>query len=398
MIFCQSCKASNSTDREFCEKCNTRLMITTTPRFNGGEGVIGHTMEEHLLERISNLEYMVMRMQDRFERLLDVMHRQATSHYYDHMLLDALSEVLAENKVITKEHLEQIWQQRIKDQMKQSDTRTKYESRRKKILSLVKTETPQKFFQLIDDAFHLLTQNESRRGVRILEKASLLAPNNVELNFFLGEHFYYQEKFILAGDYLKKVLIQDPEHYAAHLMLGIICAEDGELELAKESLAKALTLKKDSFVAHLGLGQLFASEGRSSEALNHLKSALMLNPAPELYFMVGQVYFLRGEFEIALKHLQKAVDGDPRFDAALYQLGVIYLRRKHVDKAREYFRAAYEINPLARYRSALRARAGRELPVLPAFSQAQVVRRRLLTSGDTRLVNLLRNALMKQAD
>src|SRR5262249_31788229 len=101
------------------------------------------------------------------------------------------------------------------------------------------------------------------------------------------------------------------------------------------------------------------------------------------------------ESEPALKHLRKAVGLDPQFDAALYHLGVIYLKRNLVDKAREHFRAAYEINPLARYRSALRARSGAQLPAMPLFGRANIPKRRVLTNGDARLARLLRSALTK---
>src|SRR5262249_52072892 len=119
-------------------------------------------------------------------------------------------------------------------------------------------------------------------------------------------------------------------------------------------------------------------------------------PTPEMYYVVGHAYLAQGQPETALKHLRKAVELDPKFDAALYHLGVIYLKRNLVDKAREHFRAAYEINPIARYRSALRARAGAKLPAMSFFGHARVARRRVLTNGDIRLAKLLRNALMKQ--
>ncbi|MBL8150658.1 MAG: hypothetical protein JNN15_12095, partial [Blastocatellia bacterium] len=76
MILCQNCKTPNNASRQNCSRCGTRLMMITVRGMNQDSG-LGNTLEEHLLERISMLEYLLSRMQERFERLLDLMHRHA---------------------------------------------------------------------------------------------------------------------------------------------------------------------------------------------------------------------------------------------------------------------------------------------------------------------------------
>jgi tetratricopeptide (TPR) repeat protein len=396
MIFCQSCKTSNHIGQENCSRCTTRLMITVTPRNFISEGSIGNGLEEHLLERISNLEYALARSQERFDRVVDLMHRQATSNFSNHAMLDALITLLGDDELLNKDRLEAAWQARLAEQVEQSHARELIEARQKKIISAARCESTEIFTRLVTEGMDLVAEGEARRGVRLLEKASLLDPENIDLNFFLGEYFYHQEKPTLAEHYLKLAIQRDPKHYRAMLMLGIVCGDEGEIETAKRYLEAALSMKKDSFAAHYGLGRILASEGRLDEAMPHFKRALLLKPTPEMYYVVGHAYLARGESESALKHLRKAVELDPKFDAALYHLGVIYLKRNLVNKAREHFRAAYEINPIARYRSALKARAGAKLPSMPVFGHARVASRRILTNGDIRLANLLRNALMKQ--
>jgi hypothetical protein len=86
---------------------------------------------------------------------------------------------------------------------------------------------------------------------------------------------------------------------------------------------------------------------------------------------------------------------DPRFDAALYHLGLIYLREENLVLAQEHFRAAYEINPHeSRYRVALRARKPGRLAPLPVFGRAAVSSRKVVTSGDVRFAELLRSDLL----
>jgi tetratricopeptide (TPR) repeat protein len=86
---------------------------------------------------------------------------------------------------------------------------------------------------------------------------------------------------------------------------------------------------------------------------------------------------------------------DPRFDAALYHLGLIYLKQDKLSLAQEHFRAAYEINPReARYRVALRTRKPGRLAPLPVFGRANLSKRKLVTSGDVRFADLLRSDLL----
>jgi tetratricopeptide (TPR) repeat protein len=182
-------------------------------------------------------------------------------------------------------------------------------------------------------------------------------------------------------------------------MLGVICGDDGDLDSAKWHLSRALKIKKNSFTAHYGLGRILVSEGKLREAIMHLKRALRLKPTPEMYYIVGRAYLEEGRTEIAVRHLRRCVEMDPKFDAALYHLGLIYLRQDDLTLAQEHFRAAYEINPReARYRTALRARKAGQLAPLPVFGRTAVANRKVVTSGDERLVELLRNDLLESPD
>ena len=179
-------------------------------------------------------------------------------------------------------------------------------------------------------------------------------------------------------------------------MLGVICGDEGDLEHAKHYLSRALRIKKRSFTAHYGLGRILVSEGRLHEAIAHLKRALSLKPTPEMYYLVGRTYLEEGRAAIALRHLRRCIELDPNFDAALYHLGLIYLGEGKLSLAHEHFRAAYDINPReSRYRVALRTRKPGRLAPLPVFGRAAVTSRKVVTSGDVRLAQLLKSDLLE---
>ena len=94
MILCQQCTHENPYNSESCVACGAKLLVITSTRtaaaYGGIDSLLRPTLEEHLLERISNLESQLERAQDRLDLVLDLVHRQATSGLYDHAMLDAL--------------------------------------------------------------------------------------------------------------------------------------------------------------------------------------------------------------------------------------------------------------------------------------------------------------------
>jgi tetratricopeptide (TPR) repeat protein len=143
---------------------------------------------------------------------------------------------------------------------------------------------------------------------------------------------------------------------------------------------------------------LHAVEGHYEQALVHFKRALTLSPSAEMHYLVGRTYLLQERSDVAERHLRKAVDLDPSFDAALYHLGLIYLDKDDVRRAHECFRAASEVNPEERrYKAALAAKTPKGLGALPVFGVGRITRKHSITSGDARFTALLMQNLANDA-
>jgi tetratricopeptide (TPR) repeat protein len=399
MIFCQQCTSANSYNRETCSSCGARLMVITNTRSvaaqGGIESLLRPTIEEHLLERVSALESQLDRSNQRIELLLDLLDRQASSGLYDHAMLDALVEHLSERGAIEGGKLETLWRNRIAEHYEEASEQEQFEKRIERMLGGFDGDNFDLFSRLLDTGADLFVEGHTKRAIRYFEKALVLDPGNAHLSFFIGEYFFRESKFALARAYLERTVVKEENNHLALLMLGVICGDDGDLDWAKWHLTRALKLKKNSFAGHYGLGRILASEGKVHEALSHLKRALRLKPTPEMYYLVGRAYLEDGRTEIAMRHLHRCVEMDPRFDAALYHLGLIYLRQDNLALAQEHFRAAYEINPReSRYRTALRARKASKLAPLPVFGTTAIASRKVVSRGDARLTELLRSDLL----
>ena len=390
MIYCQRCKKANPNEADHCEACGAFLLvISRTPDSLTGE-MLDNTLEEHLLERISALESALTRANERFEQLLEIAQQQATGSFYDHMMLEALTELLTDMRAVNPEELEQRWRTRVARHYQETAERERLDERCDQVISAYRGNHREDFVDLVEEGTLLISEGRTRRGLRMLESAVALDERNAELRFILGEYYFLLGKSLESAVFLRSTLDEQPDHFGARLLLGLLSGDEGEEESARIHLEQALALDGNSFAAHYGLGRLLAREGKLPEALTHLKRALALNPTPEMHYLVGRAYQEQGRSEQALKHLQKAVRLDPHFDVAQYSLGFLYWQSNRTVEAQKHLRAAYELNPReSSYQQAIHARAGDPLPGPPALGWSSLFPRRKPKIDETRFHNLL---------
>ncbi len=390
MIYCQRCKKPNPNDADHCESCGTYLLvISRTPDALPGES-IDNSLEEHLLERISSLESALARSNERFEELLEIAQQQATSAFFDHMMIISLTEQLTEIGLVDAEELEQRWAIRMASHHQETAERELLDERRDRVISAYRGRSREAFSQEISEGISLLREGNSRRGLKILDEARRLDPQNVELWLMLGECYFLQGRLKEALPLLEQVIDEQPDEFRACLLLALIAGEDGQLDVAQAHLLHALTIDGNSFVAHFVMGQLLARERRLDEAITHLKRALTLNPAPEIHYLLGRVYEEAGQREQAIRQLRKAVSLDPGFDLAQYCLGFLYWQSERVADARKHLRAAYDFNPDDNiYRRANKVDVGQPLPDLPPVGWVSLVPRRRAKPVHSRFDDLL---------
>lgn len=398
VVFCQRCATLNTVERSHCVRCGTPLLVVSPVRGQTIDVEELDGFEEHLLERISTLETEVDRIRQQNERLLDLIHRQATNSFNDHALLDAVVSVLEERGNVQRGLVETRWRELIDQYTEELDERERVEERSRQIVEAYSGDERDTFEQLVEEGARLMLDGDARKGIRKFEKALLLDSVNVPLQLFLGEHFFFDGRRAIARHYLEGALEADPRNAVAALMLGVVAGDEGEVDSARKYFERALTVRENSFAAHYGLGRLHAVEGRFEQALPHFKRALTIFPSAEMHYLVGRAYLEQQRIDVAERHLRKAIDLDPQFDPALYHLGLIYLEQSDLGQARELFRAASEANPRERrYRAALSAKSAKGLGALPVFGRARVTRKQSITSGDVRFVMLLMQSLADDA-
>ncbi|HEV2828981.1 MAG TPA: tetratricopeptide repeat protein [Pyrinomonadaceae bacterium] len=389
--YCQKCLAANPLGQEFCARCGTRLMIVVEPAAGRYETLeSGNSSEEHLLERISALENRLGRLTEKLDRGLDLLLRQAQHSHFDRALLKALVGLLSEDGTIEGEKLERLWIHRCQKDAEEQLESEHREELRLKILATYQGQQASAFMQFINEGFLFIDDDQPSRGIRSLQRAADMDRDNAPLLYFVGEYFFRTGKTHQAQDYLARAYELLPGDRRVSLLLGLTCADEGDVERAKELLNSATRLGGSTFAAHYGLGRLFVAEAKWPRALQQFKLALATKTSPEAHYTLGCLYYQLNRDSLATRHLRKALELDENYSEAFHVLGLISQRAGEKALAEEYFAKAGS-GAVGKPKPA-RGRRNNSTGALiaPLFRVSPANPRRLITGGDRRLAEALR--------
>ena len=390
--YCQKCLAANPLGQEFCARCGTRLMIVVEPasaRYEGLES--GNSNEEHLLERISALENRLGRLTEKVERGLDLLLRQAQNAHFDRALVKVLAGLLTDDGMVDGEILESLWLERCQKDAEEQLESERRDELRLQILAGYHGKESGAFEQCVNEGFLFIDDNQPGRGIRSLQRAAAMADDNVALLYFVGEYFFKTGKTHRAGNYLARAYELSPRDRRVSLLLGLTCADEGDVERARELLSSATRLGGSTFAAHYGLGRLFVAEEKWPNALQEFKLALATKASPEAHYALGCLYYQLSRDGLAARHLRKALELDEEYGEAFYMLALIAERGGHKKLAEEYFAKVGTGLAARRTVAARRKQANAdESAAAPLFRAALGNTRKLITGGDRRLAEALR--------
>lgn len=352
MIHCQNCTTRNTLDRDFCWKCGSKLLVPSgAVPFDSGVAF----MDEHVLERISALEYTVNTLAKRVDSIMETVERVAASNFIDHTMIETLTDSL-ESAGIDLKNLEAEWRRRLDSRILETEEVDRLGDRIQRILDAYRGSDRKQFALWLEKSYDLLVADRGAESLHFLKSALEHEPGNIELGLLLGEVYFQAKEYTNAKECVAHVLEAKPEHFEATFLIGLIQHRKGNLRDAQAKLERAIGLKKDSSAAHAALGSLLAEIGNNQQALKHLTIALKLKPSAPIHFLMGAVYYGAGQQKRAIQHLKQATKLDPQFGEAYYQLGLLCLEMNWLRKAQECFKTAQALNPReTRYRKRVRS-------------------------------------------
>ncbi|MGH8047399.1 MAG: tetratricopeptide repeat protein [Chthoniobacterales bacterium] len=154
------------------------------------------------------------------------------------------------------------------------------------------------------------------------------------------------------GDYksarssYQKVLDLAPGNLVALVNLGLIEFRSGNDAAAEKVLKQAITKRIETAPAWLTLGMLYVQQNHNEEAFAALSQAVLYDRGnPRAHNYLGIVLGRKGWLDGAEAELRRAVEIDPSYRDAHYNLAVVYLQRKppSVELARRHYYKSIEL-------------------------------------------------------
>jgi tetratricopeptide (TPR) repeat protein len=103
----------------------------------------------------------------------------------------------------------------------------------------------------------------------------------------------------------RQVLAHSPQHADAHINLGRILHERGDLAAAEAHYRQALVLRPDDATAGFNLGVALEDQGRHTEALEAYQRAIAADGTnADAHYNAARLYDLVGDYGAALRHLR----------------------------------------------------------------------------------------------
>ena len=194
-------------------------------------------------------------------------------------------------------------------------------------------------------------------GVAIYWLGLVTVSNFIPLYRILADRFYYLPLAGVALQLLALLLLLLPFRRAFWLALvSCWCAilPLTALNLHRQNIfAQDFSLWSDTLrvtprseSAHLGLGWVYFQRGQVDAAIGEFEKALEIDPgSPELHYNLATAFLQKGQGDEAIVQYQKAVAIDPNYVEARYNLGNLLLQLGKVDEAIVQYQKAVAINP-----------------------------------------------------
>ena len=153
-------------------------------------------------------------------------------------------------------------------------------------------------------------------------------------------------QFKAAEQTLRRLIAADPNHAAAHLLLGRVLRENKKRAEAAVVLRRSLELDPTSIEANLVLAIVLREMQRLPEAEFTLRDILTVSPDhPETLLELSNVLSAQGQRGEARATLQKLIAAKPTYAPAYFNLGNLLREGGQLQEAVEAYRQAIKCNP-----------------------------------------------------
>jgi tetratricopeptide (TPR) repeat protein len=207
------------------------------------------------------------------------------------------------------------------------------------------------FAQSVQDGRKFIYYERFRSAKETLQKVVSANPGNAESQYWLGQALLGLRDVAGAREVYRKALESSGSNPLLLVGSGHIDVLEGKGNVAKQHFETAVSLTKGKDVNVLNaIGRASADKnGEPAYAIEKLKAAAAIKGTkdPDIFINMGDAYRLQMDGGGAVSSYQNALAIDPKYAAAKYKIGKVYLTqgREQVDLFIKYFNEAVADDP-----------------------------------------------------
>lgn len=197
------------------------------------------------------------------------------------------------------------------------------------------------------EAIRFASLNSRPEMYASLNEAIRLDPSEPRYRWELGRAYFAEEKFDKAEKEFQQTIRLNENFSEAYKDLGRLYMRNGDLDRAvyqfKEALKKTGVAEPQQIRNWIAL--CYYGQDRFQDAEKEWQEALRIKENETILLNLALAYRDKEYFDKALEALTRAVQINPRFAAAHYQLAQLYLKNKNFDLASKHFELTMQLDP-----------------------------------------------------
>lgn len=152
---------------------------------------------------------------------------------------------------------------------------------------------------------------QKKEAIEMLENLMKTKLDSYEGTLLLGELLCEQARFKEAERVYQEALKYRPTDFDLYYNLGIVYTMLSEFQMAKEMYERAADINHKAYGANYNLGQIAFIQGDLDVAEKYFKNSLYGDLEAKAYYQLAKIYVAKGEKDIAITFLNKAIELDP---------------------------------------------------------------------------------------
>jgi len=190
-----------------------------------------------------------------------------------------------------------------------------------------------------------MMRDDRIRGEMYLKKALALNPNSSTIYYNLGNVFLQTGRSDSAEAFYRKAIELDRSFCNARYNLALLFENRGDILKAINEYENAADLCPGHSKIILNLAAYYIENGEIDKAFNRYEQAVKINPDPEVYKALGNLYYNTGSITDSHFAYKKAVETDSLDMEAAYYLAQSYYEQNMPFSALKLCRHILEHSP-----------------------------------------------------